>query len=180
MIELDTRFELDAAADTLTVAPLRAEAFGLRASGEVTARNVSRAAVWTGTASVAQFSPQELLQRFGLPPQPTSDPQAFTRATVATRFTVTKDGAQLDDLVLALDETTIKGTFALQGLRRAGVSVRARRRSRRRGSLPAAEGARRAGGRSDGRRHRAAAEQHDEPRRHDAGRLAEARGHAVR
>ena len=70
---------------------------------------------WSGTASIAQFSPQELLQRFGLPPQPTSDPQAFTRATVATRFTVTKDGAELDDLVLALDETTIKGTFALQG-----------------------------------------------------------------
>ena len=44
--------------------------------------------MWTGTANVAQFSPQELLQRFGLPPQPTSDPQAFTRATVDTRFTV--------------------------------------------------------------------------------------------
>ncbi len=115
MVELETRFELDSAADTLTVAPLRAEAFGLRASGELAARNVSRAAVWTGTANVAQFSPQQLLQRFGLPPQPTSDPQAFTRATVATRFTATKDGAQLDDLVLTLDETTIKGTFALQG-----------------------------------------------------------------
>ena len=86
--------------------PLRAEAFGLRMSGDVTARDVSRAATWTGTANVAQFSPQELLQRFGLPPQPTSDPQAFTRATVDTRFTVTKDGAELDDLVLALDETT--------------------------------------------------------------------------
>jgi AsmA protein len=115
MIELDARFELDAAADTLRVAPLRAEAFGVRASGELTARDVSRAATWTGTASVAQFSPQELLQRFGLPPQPTSDPAAFTRASVGTRFTVTKDGAQLDDLVLVLDETTIKGTFTLQG-----------------------------------------------------------------
>jgi AsmA protein len=114
MIELDTRFEFDSAADTVTAAPLRAEAFGLRASGEVTARNVSRAAVWTGTASVAQFSPQELLQRFGLPPHKTSDPQAFTRAAIGTRFTVTKDGAELDNLVLALDETTIKGTFALQ------------------------------------------------------------------
>lgn len=115
MVELQTRFEFDAGADTLTVAPLRAEAFGLRASGEVTARDVSRAAVWTGTASIAQFSPQQLLARFGLPPQPTSDPQAFTRATVNSRFRITKDGANLDDLVLGLDETTIKGTFALQG-----------------------------------------------------------------
>ena len=114
MIELGATFELDAAADTLTVAPLRAEAFGLRASGEVMARDVTRAATWTGTANVAQFSPQELLQRFGLPPQPTSDPQAFTRATVGTRFTITKDGAQLDNLVLALDDSTLEGTFALE------------------------------------------------------------------
>jgi uncharacterized protein involved in outer membrane biogenesis len=115
MIALDASFVLDAGADTLTVAPLRAEAFGLRANGEVTARDVSRAATWRGTASVAQFSPQALLQRFGLPPQATSDPEAFTRATVQTRFSATKEGAQLDDLVLALDDTTIRGTFALQG-----------------------------------------------------------------
>ena len=82
MLELSATFSLDSAADTLSVPQLRAEAFGLRASGELTARDISRAAVWTGTASIAQFSPQQLLQRFGLPPQPTSDPQAFTRATV--------------------------------------------------------------------------------------------------
>jgi uncharacterized protein involved in outer membrane biogenesis len=114
MIELATSFNFDAGADVLTVAPLRAEAFGLRTSGEITARNVSRAAVWTGTANVAQFSPQELLERFGLPRQPTSDPNALTRATLASRFTITKDGAELDEVVLALDETTIRGTFALQ------------------------------------------------------------------
>jgi AsmA protein len=115
MMELAARFELDTGADALTVAPLRAEAFGLRASGELAARDVSRSATWTGTASVAQFSPQDLLVRFGLPPQPTSDSQAFTRATLSTRFTVTKSGAELEGLVLALDETTIKGAFALQG-----------------------------------------------------------------
>ena len=115
MLELGASFTLDLAADTLTVQPLRAEAFGLHMSGNVAARNVSTAATWTGTGAIAEFSPQELLQRFGLPPQQTSDPRAFTRASVDTRFTITKDGAQLDDLVLALDETTIRGDFALQG-----------------------------------------------------------------
>jgi AsmA protein len=115
MFELNAGFTLDSGADTLTVPSLRAEAFGLRVSGNVAARNVSTAATWTGTTSVAQFSPQELLQRFGLPPQQTSDPQAFTRATADTRFAITKDSAQLDDLVLKLDQTTIKGTFSMQG-----------------------------------------------------------------
>jgi AsmA protein len=115
MLELAAGFTLDAGADTLTVQQLRAEAFGLRMSGNVAARNVSTAATWTGSGAIAQFSPQELLQRFGLPPQQTSDPRAFTRASVDTRFTITKDGAQLDDLELALDETTITGDFAMQG-----------------------------------------------------------------
>jgi AsmA protein len=115
MLELSASFAFDQAADTLTVQPLRAEAFGLRMSGSVAARNVSTAATWSGSAAIAQFSPQELLQRFGLPPQQTSDPRAFTHASVETRFTVTKDGALLDDLTLALDETTIKGDFSLQG-----------------------------------------------------------------
>lgn len=115
MLEVAATFSLDSAADTLTLQPLRAEAFGLRLSGDVAGRGVSGNAIWTGAANVAQFSPQELLQRFGLPPQPTSDAAALTRATVATRFTVRNDGAELDDLVLALDDTTIRGTFALQG-----------------------------------------------------------------
>ena len=115
MLELGAGFSLDSGADALTVQSLRAEAFGLRMSGNVAARNVSTAATWTGTGSIAQFSPQELLQRFGLPPQPTSDPTAFTRAAVDTRFTITKDRAELADVVLALDETKIKGAFTLQG-----------------------------------------------------------------
>ncbi len=115
MLELAAGFTFDTGADTLSLQSLRAEAFGLRMSGTVAGRDVSRAAAWTGTANVAQFSPQELLQRFGLPPQATSDPQAFTRATVATRFAATKDRAELDGLVLTLDETTIRGTFTLQG-----------------------------------------------------------------
>lgn len=118
MIELATTFTFDAGADTLTVAPLRAEIFGVRASGEVTGRDVTRAAVWTGTAAVAEFSPQELLKRFGLPPQQTSDPQAFTSATVNTRFTVTKTNADLSNVVLKLDDTTIAGTFALANFER--------------------------------------------------------------
>ncbi len=114
MLELESSFTFDTGADTLNLQPLRAEAFGLRMSGAVAGRDVTRAAAWTGTADVAQFSPQELLQRFGLPPQATSDPQAFTRATVATRFALTKDSAELDGLVLTLDETTIRGSFTLQ------------------------------------------------------------------
>jgi AsmA protein len=114
-IDLDARFEFDQAADTLSVAPFAAELFGLAATGEVVGRNVSQTAEWSGTAKVAQFSPQALLQRFGLPPQPTSDSQALTRATIDTRFEVTGERAELSNVVLALDDTRITGSFTLVG-----------------------------------------------------------------
>jgi AsmA protein len=114
-IEVRARFELDTGTDSLTVAALDAELFGLRASGALTGRDVSRAATWTGTAKIAEFSPQALLQRFGLPPQPTSDSQAFTRATLDTRFSATAAGAELTGVTLVLDDTTITGNFALAG-----------------------------------------------------------------
>ena len=153
--------------------------FGLAASGEVTGRAVSKQASWTGRASVAQFSPQDLIRRFGLPAQPTSDPKALTRATIDTRFAVDAKEARLDDLVLALDDSKLTGNFALVGLREARVPVRARGRSRRRRPLPAAESARREARRGDRGRHQAAREQHDESRRHDADRGPAARGPAV-
>jgi len=114
-MRVETKFAFDTAADTVTVAPFEAEIFGLAASGEVTGRGVSKQASWTGRAKVAQFSPQDLIQRFGLPPQPTSDPKALTRATIDTRFAVDAKEAHLDDLVLALDDTKLTGNFALVG-----------------------------------------------------------------
>ncbi len=115
-IQLESRFNFDTGTDTVSAGPFVVELFGLHASGEVAGRSVSSAATWTGTARIAEFSPQELLRRFGLPPQPTSDPRALTRATVDTRFNVTKDRAALTDVVLALDDSKITGNFTLEGL----------------------------------------------------------------
>ncbi len=114
-VRIETTFAFDTAADTVTVAPLEAELFGLAATGEVTGRSVSKQASWTGRANVAQFSPQDLIRRFGLPAQPTSDPTALTRATMDARFAVDANEARFDDLVLALDGSKITGEFAVVG-----------------------------------------------------------------
>jgi uncharacterized protein involved in outer membrane biogenesis len=115
IVRIETTFAFDTAADTVTVAPFEAEMFGLAARGEVAGRNVSKQASWTGRAHVAQFSPQDLIRRFGLPLQPTSDPKALSSATIDTRFAVDAKEARLDDLVLALDDSKLTGNFAIVG-----------------------------------------------------------------
>jgi AsmA protein len=114
-MQVKAQFALDGGADTLQVPSFDAEVFGLAASGELTGRNVSKKASWAGRAHVAQFSPQSLIQRFGLPPQPTSDPKALTRATIDTRFDVDTNSARLSNVTLALDDTKITGDFTLDG-----------------------------------------------------------------
>jgi AsmA protein len=115
MLRVDAKFAFDAAADTVSLAPFEAEAFGLAVSGEASGRAVSKAATWNGRATFAQFSPQDLMGRFGLPPPETSDPKALTRATVDAKFDVDTKQARLSDLTLALDDSKITGNFTLTG-----------------------------------------------------------------
>ena len=115
MVRIETRFVFDSAADSVTVAPFQAELFGLSGSGELVGRNLSSAAAWSGQAKIAQFAPQDLLRRFGLPPQPTSDPQAFTRASIDTHFEVDAKQSRFRDIVLALDDSKITGEFTVEG-----------------------------------------------------------------
>ncbi len=115
MVQLKTKFSFDSAIDGVDVGPFEAELFGLRASGDLAGRNVSKTASWTGHATIAQFSPQDLLQRFGVPPLKTADPRAFTRAAIDTRFTVDAKHATFDDVALALDDSKITGHFAVEG-----------------------------------------------------------------
>ena len=114
-LRLDGKFTFDSAADTVSVAPFEAEMFGLSASGEASGRAVSKAATWAGHATFAQFSPQDLMRRFGLPPPETSDPKALTRASVDAKFDVDPKQARLSDVTLALDDSKITGSFTLTG-----------------------------------------------------------------
>lgn len=116
-LRLDTRFVFDTAADTLTLTPFTAEVFGLTGSGEIRATKVTSAAAWSGRLEVAEFSPQALITRFGLPPQPTSDEKALTRARITTRFNATAENGRFEDIVLALDDSRITGNFAVLGFK---------------------------------------------------------------
>jgi AsmA protein len=114
-IRVDTKFVFDGAADTVAVSPFEAEMFGLTVNGEANGRAVTKGGTWSGHATFAQFSPQDLMRRFGLPPPMMSDPKALTRATVDTRFDVDTKQAKLSDVTLALDDTKITGNFTLTG-----------------------------------------------------------------
>jgi uncharacterized protein involved in outer membrane biogenesis len=113
VLAVDTRFNYNAEADSVTVNPFTAEAFGLNASGNATVTAASTAPAVAGEARLAAFSPRELLERFGQPVPQTSDGSALGRATVDARFNVNADRGTFENLVVALDESRITGSFTV-------------------------------------------------------------------
>jgi AsmA protein len=116
-VALNARFAYDTAQDSVTLAQFEAELFGLRGTGQLAGRGLSAAPAWSGQAKVAQFSPRDLMRRFGQPPPETSDPAALTRAAIDTRFEIDAAQGRFRNLVLELDGSRITGEFTVDGFR---------------------------------------------------------------
>jgi AsmA protein len=111
-LAIDARFDYDGA-DRATLSPFAIEAFGLNASGNATVTAASTRPRVVGDVRLAEFAPRAVLQRFGQPVPATSDPDALSSATVATRFVVDAENGNFENLTVRLDDSTISGSFAV-------------------------------------------------------------------
>jgi uncharacterized protein involved in outer membrane biogenesis len=104
-------FRYDSGNDSATLNPLRLEAVGVSARGELAVEGVSGSPRLTGRATVADFDPRQLIRRFGQEPPQTSDPTALRRVSIDTRFEMTSALGRFDSLVVMLDDNRISGNF---------------------------------------------------------------------
>ncbi|HEX7080687.1 MAG TPA: AsmA family protein [Gammaproteobacteria bacterium] len=114
-LALDAAFEYDAAADRAALERLSLEAFGLAATGRATVAGVTGSPSVTGQATVATFSPRELMRRFGQAVPATSDPSALGRASIVARFAADAEQARFTAIDMMLDDSRITGDFAVDG-----------------------------------------------------------------
>lgn len=119
-VAIDTAFDYDAASDRLNLSTLALEAFGLEATGNVAVAGLSRQPVFSGRAALASFAPREVLRRFGQPVPETSDAAALGKAEVAGAFTVDSSHGEFRDLVVALDDSRITGSFRVDDFANPG------------------------------------------------------------
>lgn len=107
-------FRYDTNAGSARLEQLRLEAFGLNATGQLTASDLNGNASYAGQATLAAFNPREVLGRFGMPIPQTSDDRALLRASVETSFRVTPDTGTFENLVVGLDESRITGSLTVR------------------------------------------------------------------
>jgi AsmA protein len=112
--EFIARVDLDWDKRTVAFDDFKASLFGLRAEGDVTSGDLEKGLDFKGHVTVHPFVPRKLLARYA-PDLPVKDVDGLSSSAVASYVHVTEDGASLDNLVLTLDDITVRGRCGFAG-----------------------------------------------------------------
>ncbi|XXJ19834.1 AsmA family protein [Desulfovibrio caledoniensis] len=106
--EFIAKVDLDWDKRTVTFDDFKASLFGLRAEGDVTSGDLSQGVDFSGHVTVHPFVPRRLIARYA-PDLPIKDVDGLNSSAVAANVHVTEDGASFDNLILTLDDITVRG-----------------------------------------------------------------------
>ena len=114
---LGANIRADLGKQTLDVADLNLDAFGVMAKGGLKADHILDKAAFSGNLTVSPFNPRELFKQLGQEPPATADKKALEKASAAIVFSGTTDSFDLKELTAQLDETNIKGNATVKDLK---------------------------------------------------------------
>ncbi|MFI3220541.1 MAG: AsmA family protein [Methylococcales bacterium] len=98
---------------TVKVTGLQLKSGDLNLSADVSSEHFKEAnAVFQGSLSIAQFSPAKLIKDFAIPVPAMRDANALNKFALSLNFTATQNSIDLQNLVLNLDDTLIKGSVS--------------------------------------------------------------------
>jgi AsmA protein len=101
------------AAQTLELAGLDVQAAGAHLTGSLTGSEILDAPKLTGPLKLDQISLREWLPKLGIDPPRTQDPAVLQKLSFASTATLTKTSADLGNIVLQLDDSTLKGMIGV-------------------------------------------------------------------
>lgn len=101
------------AQQTMELAGLDATIAGARITGSLTGAEILDAPRIQGPLELQPVSLREWLPKLGIEVPQTTDPEVLKRLSFSSRVSLTKTSADLQDLVMQLDDTTAKGSFGV-------------------------------------------------------------------
>lgn len=104
----------DLKAQTLALDRLDAAFLGVEATGSLKGRNLLGNLALSGQVDIRQFDPSAVLKTFGADIK-TADAGVLKRASAKATFVYDSSRIGLDDMKLALDDSTLTGKVAVQG-----------------------------------------------------------------
>ncbi len=99
---------------TANITGLQLKSGDLTLAADLSGDHISSEAVFKGTVSLAQFSPAKLMKDFAIPVPVMRDANALNKLAMSFNVTATKTSVDLQNLVLNLDDTIIKGSTSVK------------------------------------------------------------------
>ena len=111
-VKLSSRFTADWDDQTLDIFRLTLEVANVTLTSSLKGERIFAEPSYSGEMTLAEFNPRALMQQLGATLE-TADAKALTRAGIKASFSATGDSAELKDLSLTLDDTTLNGSLAI-------------------------------------------------------------------
>jgi AsmA protein len=113
--------ELDTQTQALAPTIITAQAGDVTAKLSATAEKLFTDRVVTGTLTVPRVAARKALTSLGLTPPKTRDPNALSAFSIACEYRLTPKQLQLTNLNLALDDTQVRGSVAMEDIERRAL-----------------------------------------------------------
>jgi AsmA protein len=101
-------------AETVDLTNLRMEILGLAISGTLQGRELFSDLTLAGAIDIAEFNPNELIERFGAAIE-TADPDVFRRASAHADFSYDSSQMGMRNMRFMLDDSELTGSIGMQG-----------------------------------------------------------------
>lgn len=123
-LKLTTAVLADLAAQQVSFSDLQLASFGLKIAGKQWRISKLDSATPTldGDLALAPFEPRALLTAFGIAIPETADANTLKSASLTTQLSANAKSASLKDLVLKLDDTTLRGDLAVRDFASSAAS----------------------------------------------------------
>jgi len=108
------RVDSDLAAQTLKIDAFEAELASLQATGALSANQILEDPAVSGSISVAEFSPAELMRQLQMIPPATADPDALQKARLNATFAGSPSNLNLQGLEFDLDQSKFTGEMSIK------------------------------------------------------------------
>lgn len=108
-VRFTTHGQVDLQSGHLRIGKFTLQAVGVTATGKVDGSDILGAANFAGRLTVQQFNPRSVMRNLGIEPPATADGDVLASAGLDAQFEATLDSIKLDQILIQLDGSTLKG-----------------------------------------------------------------------
>lgn len=113
---------VDLTQQTLNIAGLKLDAEGLSVSADISGTNIKDNPVFNGPIKIAEFNLAKFMQKMGMPLPEMQDATALSKLSMDLMLKATTDSADIKNLVIRFDDTTINGSSNIKHFAKPAVN----------------------------------------------------------